>query len=83
MDTHGSVILSMRRHWTSADREARIRFLEGFSVALELVRKHPEFAGFLALAFHVERPEAQNLEDFAGKMADYIVAEYDAQEVTL
>ena len=80
MDAHGTVIRSMIRHW-SVDREARIRFLEGFSVALELVRKHPEFAGFLALAFHDERPPSQNLEDFAGKMADYIVSENEAEQV--
>ncbi len=71
---HGHIVAAFINHW-GHNINNLTSILEGFTIAMALVRLHPEFAAFIARKMNDEHPQSIKENDFASKMADIIAEE--------
>jgi len=72
---YGHLARTFIGHWRD-DIHAVVTILEGFSVAMELVRVYPQFAANMARMLEDERPQSVKDEGFVYRAAEIIVNEY-------
>jgi len=72
---YGYLARTLMKHWRNDINEVAT-FLEGFSVAMELVRVYPQFAADMTRMLEDERPQLVKDEGFVYRMAETIVNDY-------